>query len=150
MAGFSLQLKNVAQWVTLVASTVIVLGGVATFVALTQSYFVRQQDMLSIQQDMIINLCTNEFETELLALQMGAGNAYARYLNTKINLLELREKSHDSSEQAKERIIAEDKLERLWEDVNKLHDKASELVEKFGEEAEKCTRDAEALVRSAS
>ena len=102
--------------------------------------------MLSIQQDMIINLCTNEFETELLALQMEAGNAYARYLNTKINLLELREKSHDSSEQAKERIIAEDKLERLWEDVNKSHDKASELVEKFGEEAEKCTRDAEALV----
>ena len=143
MAGFSLKLKYATQWVALVGTTLAVLVGIFSLGVFAQYHFANQQELRSIA-------CVNSFNADLLALQVEAGNAYARYINTKVKLLELRTKSHDSSGQAAERIIAEYKLERLWKQVNELRKKASELVEEFGEEAEKCDRDAEALVRSAS
>ena len=143
MAGFSLKLKYATQWATLVAATLAVLGGIVTLGVLVQFYFAQQQGLRHTS-------CINFHRTNLLSMQMETGNAYARYINTKIKLLELSTKYGDSSEQEKERIITDAKLKRLWEEVTKLDNEADEYVRVYAEEVEKCSQSDEPLVWFAS
>lgn len=140
MAGFSLKLKYATQWVTLVAATLAVLGGIVGLGVFAQYYFANQQELRYTS-------CINFHKTNLLTTQIVTGNIYARYINTKVNLLELREKSDDSSEHAKERIIAEEKLERLWKELIESRDEAIELAKL---EDEKCSQPSGALIWPAS
>lgn len=127
MAGFSLKLKYATQWATLVAATLAVLGGIAALGAYVQAHFATGKEVQYLD-------CISKQQFNLLAMQMEAENTYARYINTKVNLLELRENPDDSSEQPKDRIKLEEKSELLWNHVTQLRDKAIEYMK----ELEKC------------
>lgn len=119
--------RNLTGWARAAAignvavALVLVVGGIASAYVVVENYFAKQSTMDGVT-------CMLDQRSELFQLQIESGNVYARYVNTKVNLEQIR---RQKPEAVAEIARQEGKREALWAQLDTLNRKAVDLADQI-------------------